>query len=57
MDVEKFRKKVQMRREKEWIREAVRARKFSNQKTFQQGLALIKFGLEINEAGKHAKHR
>ncbi|MDI6859286.1 MAG: hypothetical protein QMC85_02195 [Methanocellales archaeon] len=55
-NLEEFRKKVREVREKEWIREAVRARKFTGAETFQQGLDLIRFALELHEAGKHAEH-
>lgn len=56
-DLEEFRKRVKERREKEWIREAIRARKFTGAETFQQGLDLIRFAIEIHEADKSAKHR
>lgn len=54
MDKEKFRKKVKEESEREWIREAVRARKFSEKETLEQGLKLIKFTLDFGRAGKNA---
>ncbi|MFQ5888403.1 MAG: hypothetical protein ACE5HY_06880 [Candidatus Hydrothermarchaeales archaeon] len=56
-DLEEFRKRVKEQREWEWIREAIRARKFTGAETFQQGLDLIRFAIEIHEADKSAKHR
>lgn len=54
--LEEFRKRVREQREREWIREAVRARGFSRAETFQQGLDLIRFAIKFHEAGKRAEH-
>lgn len=56
MDKKEFRRKVKEQRERESIRDAVRARKFTGEETFQQGLDLIRFAMEIHRAGKSAKH-
>lgn len=56
MNKEEFRKKVKEESEREWIREAIRARKFSEKETLEQGLKLIKFALEFKEAAKDAGH-
>lgn len=55
-DIEEFRKRVREQREKEWIRDAVRARKSTGEETFQQGLDLIRFAIKLHEAAKRAKH-
>lgn len=55
-NLKEFRKRVREQREREWIRDAIRARKFSGKETFQQGLDLIKFAMRLHEAAKHAKH-
>lgn len=55
-ELEKIRNQVKERREKEWIEDAVRARRFSCEETFQQGLDLIKFVLEIHGVGENAEH-
>lgn len=52
-----FRKKVKETREGEWIRDAMRARKFSGTETLQMGSDLTKFAMELHEAAKHAKHK
>lgn len=54
MNKRKFRKKAREIWEMEWIKEAIRARKFSEEETFEQGLRLIKFALEFREAAKYA---
>ncbi len=54
--LEEFRTRVRERRERDWIRDAIRARKFTGEETFRQGLDLIRFAIEIQEARKHAKH-
>jgi len=51
---EQLREKIKEEREREWIREALRARKFSGIETFEQGLSLIDFAMRI---AKNAKHR
>ncbi len=55
-DLEEFRKRVREQREREWIRDAVRAKKFTGEETFQQGLDLIRFSMKLHEVSKHAKH-
>lgn len=55
-DLAEFRKRVKEQREREWIMDAIRARKFTGEETFRQGLDLIRFAIEIQEARKHAKH-
>ncbi len=55
-DLEEFRKRVREQREREWIRDAVRAKKFTGEETFQQGLDLIRFSMKLHEGGKRAKH-
>jgi hypothetical protein len=47
MKKEELRAKIREGREQEWIREALRARKFSNIETFEQGLKLIEFAMRI----------
>jgi len=54
MKKEELREKIREEREREWIREALRARKFSGIETFEQGLNLIDFAMRI---AKNAKHR
>jgi len=51
---EQLREKIREERGREWIREALRARKFSGIETFEQGLSLIDFAMRI---AKNAKHR
>ncbi|MDI6819787.1 MAG: hypothetical protein QMC89_02635 [Candidatus Hodarchaeaceae archaeon] len=41
----------------EWRRDAIRARQFTGEETFQQGLDLIKFAIRIHEAAEHAENR
>ena len=55
-DIEEFRRRVRQQRQREWIRDAVRARKSTGEETFQQGLDLIRFSIKLHEAGKRAKH-
>lgn len=50
MNKKLFRKKVKELREREWVRDAVRARKFSGKETFEQGLELIRFTLALRRA-------
>ncbi|MDI6856535.1 MAG: hypothetical protein QMD21_07140 [Candidatus Thermoplasmatota archaeon] len=47
-----FRKKVKEIRERERVRDAIRARKFSGPETFEQGLSMIKFAAKLWEAEK-----
>ena len=54
MQKQQLREKIREEREREWIREALRARKFSGIETFEQGLSLIDFAMRI---AKNAKHR
>jgi len=54
MEKQQLREKIREEREREWIREALRARKFSGIETFEQGLNLIDFAMRI---AKNAKHR
>lgn len=54
MQKQQLREKIREEREREWIREALRARKFSGIETFEQGLNLIDFAMRI---AKNAEHR
>lgn len=54
MKKEELRARIKEEREREWIREALRARKFSGIETFEQGLNLIEFAMRL---AKNAKHR
>ena len=54
LNKEELREKIREEREREWIREALRARKFSGIETFVQGLSLIDFAMRI---AKNAKDR
>jgi hypothetical protein len=54
MKKEELRARVREEREREWIREALRARTFSSIETFEQGLTLIEFALRITVNAKHA---
>lgn len=49
-----FRKKVREITEKEWIEEALRARKFSEIETFEQGLNLIRFAIKFKKVAEDA---
>lgn len=53
MEKQQLREKIREEREREWIGEALRARKFSGIETFEQGLSLIDFAIR---AAKNAKH-
>lgn len=53
MNKQQLREKIIEEREKEWIREALRARKFSDIETFEQGLKLIEFAMRIAANAKH----
>ena len=53
MNKEQLREKIKEEREREWIREALRARKFSGIETFEQGLNLIDFAMRIAKNAKH----
>ena len=52
MDKEEFRQKVKEIREREWIRGAIRARKFTGIESLEQGIDLIKFAIRLNESGR-----
>lgn len=52
--LEDFRRRAREVREREWRREAIRARRFTGEETFQQGLDLIKFAIQVYEAGERA---
>ena len=54
MEKQQLREKIKEEREREWIKEALRARKFSGIETFEQGLSLIDFAIR---AAKNAKHQ
>ena len=56
-DLEEFREKIRETREETWIKDALRARDFSNIETFLQGLDLINFVLKLSEAGMNADNR
>ncbi len=53
MQKQQLREKIREEREREWIREALRARKFSGIETFEQGLSLIDFAMRIAKNAKH----
>jgi hypothetical protein len=53
MNKEELRARIREEREREWIREALRARQFSNIETFEQGLSLINFAMGIAANAKH----
>jgi hypothetical protein len=54
LNKQQLREKIKEEREREWVREALRARKFSGIETFEQGLSLIDFAMKL---AKNAKHR
>jgi hypothetical protein len=54
MKKEELRARIRDDREREWIRDALRARTFSSIETFEQGLKLIEFALGITANAKHA---
>lgn len=54
METEELRKRIRETNEKELIREALRARKFSGISTLRQGMDLIDFALRIKRA-QHEK--
>jgi len=45
----KLRQEIKETTEREWIRDAIRARKFSGVETLDQGIDLINFVLKINK--------
>jgi hypothetical protein len=47
LNKQQLREMIREEREKERIREALRARKFSDIETFEQGLKLIEFTMRI----------
>jgi len=49
MDLKEIRKKAKEISEKEFIREAIRARKFSGDDTLRQGMNLIDFALRVRK--------
>lgn len=49
MNLKEIRRKVKETSEKELIREAIRARKFSGADTLRQGMNLIDFALRVNK--------
>jgi hypothetical protein len=53
MNKEELREKIKEEREREWIREALRAIKFSGIETFEHGLSLIDFAVRIAKNAKH----
>jgi hypothetical protein len=53
MQKQQLREKIKEERERGWIREALRARKFSGIETFEQGLSLIDFAMRIAKNAKH----
>jgi len=55
--LEDFRRKAREVWVSEWKMEAVRARCFTEEETFRQGLGLIKFAIQIHEAGERARNR
>ena len=55
MNKQKLREKIMEEREKEWIREALRARKFSDLETFEQGLKLIEIPIGLAEKETYMK--
>jgi len=48
-DLQKLRQDARETTEREWIRDSIRARKFSGIETLNQGLDLINFALKINK--------
>ncbi len=48
--LQKLRQEAKETTEKEWIRDAVRARKFSGEETLDQGIDLINFVLKANKS-------
>jgi len=53
MQKQQLREKIKEEREREWIREALRARKFSGIETFEQGLSLVEFAMRIAKNAKY----
>jgi len=49
MNLKEIRRKTKETSEKELIREAIRARKFSGVDTLRQGMNLIDFALKVNK--------
>lgn len=49
VNLEEIRKKVKDITEKDLIRDAIRARKFSGAQTLRQGMNLIDFALRVNK--------
>lgn len=55
MDKREFREKIKLKRRKENIHEAFRARDFTEQETLEMGLEMIEFALRLNREKKDAK--
>jgi len=49
-ELQKLRQEIKETTEREWIRDAIRARKFSGLETLDQGIDLINFVLKINKS-------
>ena len=49
LNLKEIRRKVKETSEKELIREAIRARKFSGADTLRQGMNLIDFAIKVNK--------
>ena len=56
MEKKKFREKVKIDRREENIREAYRAREFSEQETLEMGLDMIDFAIKLNRVKKDEKN-
>lgn len=56
MENKKFREKVKIQRKKENIREALRARDFTEQETLEMGLEMIDFAIKLNRGKKDEKN-
>lgn len=56
MENKKFREKVKTGRRKENIREAFRARDFTEQETLEMGLDMINFAIKLNRGKKDEKN-
>ncbi|MEA2054814.1 MAG: hypothetical protein U9O96_06915 [Candidatus Thermoplasmatota archaeon] len=50
---EAFRENIKEIREGDWIRDALRARKFTGIESLEQGIDLIKCAIELHERGNH----
>ena len=54
-ELRKFREEVKKVRARELRAEAIRARNFSGEETFKQGLDLIKLAMRIHEASRRCE--